>query len=212
MEFREFIGITENALSVKECKEIIDFFESNSDDHTPGVVSVRGKEEVKVDSSIKESVDLFRNFTEEEIPEKFIVKAMNTCMPQYEKKFNALKKVEMWDAHLNYNIRRYDPGMGYFAEHCEMHGLGNGCDRLMVWMVYLNDVEDGGETYFTSQDIKITPKAGSFIVWPAYWTHPHHGLVSNTQTKYIATGWFTFLPKQQLSAIKSRVAALKLIA
>ena len=108
---------------------------------------------------------MFRNFTEEEIPEKFIVKAMNTCMPQYEKKFNAL-----------------------------------------------NDVEDGGETYFTSQDIKIPPKAGSFIVWPAYWTHPHHGLVSNTQTKYIATGWFTFLPKQQLSAIKSRVAALKLIA
>ena len=51
---------------------------------------------------------------------------------------------------------------------------------------------DDGETEFPTQEIKFKPKAGSMLMWPAYWTHPHHGIVSPTQTKYIVSGWFIF--------------------
>ena len=60
-------------------------------------------------------------------------------------------------------------------------------------MIYLNDVTDGGQTYFPQQRRKIKPRVGDLYVWPAYFTHPHKGLISKTQTKYIATGWCHFI-------------------
>ena len=60
-------------------------------------------------------------------------------------------------------------------------------------MTYLNDVDDGGETYFPNQSLKVSPKKGLTLFWPAGVDYPHKGLTSNTQTKYIATGWISFL-------------------
>ena len=36
-------------------------------------------------------------------------------------------------------------------------------------------------------------KEGRLIIWPAYWTHRHHGIVSKSQIKYIATGWYKYV-------------------
>ena len=63
---------------------------------------------------------------------------------------------------------------------------------MLVWMIYLNTVTDGGGTYYENYDRIIDAVEGSCVIWPAYWTHCHKGIVSNTQTKYIATGWFEF--------------------
>ena len=65
-------------------------------------------------------------------------------------------------------------------------------DRCLVFMTYLNDVEDGG-TSFKYQDIDIPAKKGLTLIWPAYWTHTHKGIISNTKEKYIVTGWLNFL-------------------
>ena len=59
-------------------------------------------------------------------------------------------------------------------------------------MTYLNDVTDGGETEFLHQKFKIKPEKGLSIIWPADWTFTHKGVVSPTQTKYIATGWYEY--------------------
>ena len=64
---------------------------------------------------------------------------------------------------------------------------------VLAWTLYLNDVEDGGETYYTYYDLKVKSKEGRLVIFPAYWTHAHKGIVSKTETKYIATGWFSFL-------------------
>ena len=59
-------------------------------------------------------------------------------------------------------------------------------------MTYLNNVEDGGSTYFSHYDLDIKPQKGLTIIWPAEWTHAHKGNVINTGSKYIITGWLTF--------------------
>ena len=59
-------------------------------------------------------------------------------------------------------------------------------------MIYLNTVTDGGETRFPDYDLNINAVEGKLVIWPAGYTHVHHGLVSKTQTKYITTGWYTF--------------------
>ena len=59
-------------------------------------------------------------------------------------------------------------------------------------MIYLNTVTDGGGTMFDQYDFITDAIQGRCVLWPAYWTHFHHGIVSQTETKYIATGWFLY--------------------
>ena len=37
--------------------------------------------------------------------------------------------------------------------------------RTMAWMAYLNDVEEGGETEFLYQQLKVKPKKGTVVIW-----------------------------------------------
>lgn len=54
---------------------------------------------------------------------------------------------------------------------------------------YLNDGFAGGETYFDRQDVKVVPKAGSVLAFPAYFTHPHESLPVIKGEKYAFTSW-----------------------
>jgi hypothetical protein len=61
-------------------------------------------------------------------------------------------------------------------------------------MVYLNTVNDGGHTEFYYQNHFEDPVQGKLVIWPSDWTHLHRGIVSETETKYILTGWFDHIP------------------
>jgi len=65
----------------------------------------------------------------------------------------------------------------------------NNHTRTMAWMVYLNDVEEGGETEFLYQKLRVKPKKGTVLIWPGSYTHLHRGNPPMTD-KYIATGWY----------------------
>ena len=62
-------------------------------------------------------------------------------------------------------------------------------NRMLVGMVYLNDVKDGGETEFYYQKLKIKPKRGTLVIWPAYFTHLHRGNKPISNSKYIINMW-----------------------
>ena len=55
---------------------------------------------------------------------------------------------------------------------------------------------DGGGTYFSEYDKTIDAVEGTFTIFPAFWKHTHKGIVSNTETKYIATGWYSYEEEQ----------------
>lgn len=80
---------------------------------------------------------------------------------------------------------------GYSVWHIEQ-GAGYSSSRFLVWSIYLNDVQDGGETEFLYQKQKIKPKAGTLVIWPAGVTHPHRGNPPYSNDKFILTGWFEF--------------------
>jgi hypothetical protein len=62
-------------------------------------------------------------------------------------------------------------------------------DRICSWGVYLNTVEQGGETEFLYYPKRIKPTTGTLILWPAGYTHAHRGNPPISNTKYILTGW-----------------------
>jgi len=68
----------------------------------------------------------------------------------------------------------------------------SGLHRVLVWMTYLNDVSDGGQTRYDYYDLEVAPQRGKTLIWPAEWTHAHSGKVVNSGSKYIITGWMHF--------------------
>jgi hypothetical protein len=60
--------------------------------------------------------------------------------------------------------------------------------RVVTFLWYLNDVDEGGETEFWGK-YKIKPQAGKMILFPASWVFPHCGKMPISSDKYIITGW-----------------------
>ena len=91
------------------------------------------------------------------------------------------------------SVQKYPKGGGFKTWHSERTQNDYTQNiRHLVYMTYLNDVTDAGETEWYHQRLKIQPSKGLTVIWPPDWTHVHRGIPSPTQTKYIATGWYTF--------------------
>ena len=71
-----------------------------------------------------------------------------------------------------FNIQHYKPGEGFFSWHCE-RGMHQTHQRALVFMTYLNDVTDGGETQWLYQGKEMKPKKGLTVLWPTDFTHTH---------------------------------------
>ena len=135
------------------------------------------------------------NFGEDWACNEIVYSFISDSISSYVKKYSfleTLNKGAHWRLCPSYNIQRYEGEKeGFFTLHNENSGTYP--YRMLVWMVYLNDAKCG--TKFPYQDKTVTPKTGRTVIWPAGWTHPHVGVTPNQGTKYIATGWFYFLPK-----------------
>jgi hypothetical protein len=96
------------------------------------------------------------------------------------------------------NAQKYEHNKGgYPYWHSEIYPQLDNTDALhrnLLFMFYLNDVDEGGETEFYYQDTKITPKTGRMVIAPAGFTHTHRGNVPISNDKYILTSWVLFNP------------------
>jgi len=112
------------------------------------------------------------------------------CYADYANKFWILNN---FDPHASYffKIQKTEPGQGYHIWHSDSSSRVKS-SRILVWTLYLNDVEEGGETEFIYQHMRIKPKQGTVAIWPAGFTHTHRGNPPLCRSKYIVTGWVEF--------------------
>jgi len=187
----QFIYIKDGAMTPKECERCIKYFELNKDKSSYGITS-GGYE-----PGYKDSHDWCKDFLDEDAVDLMILDVLNKGTDEYKKLHPSVNDLpDAWHVYRGYNIQKYDPGGGFKGWHCETGDFKNypnsaSCRRMLVWMIYLNDVPDGG-TDFREQNWTCEAKQGRLLIWPAAWTHTHKSQVSNTTTKYIATGWYTF--------------------
>lgn len=90
-----------------------------------------------------------------------------------------------------FQIQKYDKNVGFFSNHNDFHIINENHKnyyRILVYIFYLNDVDEGGETVICN-DLKITPKKGTLLLFPTFWTYPHKGNMPISNDKYIVTGW-----------------------
>jgi hypothetical protein len=100
------------------------------------------------------------------------------------------------------NAQKYLQGKGnYNYWHSEIFpqlGENNALHRNLLFLIYLNDVEDGGETDFFYQEKSIKPKAGTMVIAPCGFTHTHRGNVAVSSDKYVLTSWMLFNPADKI--------------
>lgn len=84
----------------------------------------------------------------------------------------------------HFRIKKYNQGKQQFRLHTD-----NAANRILAFFVYLNDVEEGGETNFPIHRAKITPEQGSAVVFPTTWEYLHEGKTPISSDKYILSGY-----------------------
>ena len=112
---------------------------------------------------------------------------LQKCFDDYVNKFDILQSISLRSSVIK--VQKTNPGQGYHVWHFEKDFMEP--QRMLVWVIYLNDIDAAGETEFLYQKLRIPPKENTAVIWPATYTHVHRGNVVHGDTsKYIITGWF----------------------
>lgn len=169
----KFIFREKKSLSGDTCEKLINLFNQSSDT----VRNVRGY--------------TYATLQLQRFPS--IVDPLNLGIQKYLKKHKFLREGPgMWGWSDYFLLQKYEVGECYKGEHMEHGGSEYDCRRILGWMVYLNDC-DGG-TRWPQQRFTTRPRQGDLYIWPAGWTHSHHGLPASKE-KYILTGWCELVNK-----------------
>ena len=86
------------------------------------------------------------------------------------------------------------PTEGYHVWHIEHSPRFDDLARAFVFSIYLNDVEEGGETEFLHFSKRVQPKKGRIVIWPAAFPYLHRGNPPLSGEKYILTSWMMLKP------------------
>ena len=180
------VRIYDDVVSKDWCKETINMFEKSknpSDDEryeSPDFNQVISQSKSFTEICLEGKDEWF------EIKKHFLV----ACQQHFLK---FAKELGIEKHHLSKNIvqenvhfKKYQAnGLDVFKNHVDVIDTGPLSKRFLVFIMYLSDVEEGGETHLIRQDIKCKPKAGRLLMFPPYWTHPHQGNKVIKGTKYI---------------------------
>ncbi|HZP68156.1 MAG TPA: 2OG-Fe(II) oxygenase [Rudaea sp.] len=91
----------------------------------------------------------------------------------------------------NLVMKRYRAGTDdNFEPHYDSHSEKS--NRYLVFLWYLNDVHEGGETEFCDLGVKVAARVGRLLVFPPYWMFQHAGLTPRSNDKYIVSTYLTF--------------------
>ena len=189
----DFIGIYDGLFSKEYCDRWIKHFET-ADANGFGYNRLQGLQRdghINADQSIDYANAAFYQEHSMRVDcGEFNVAFWEACYALYAEKFSILKTA---DQHKIYEVKiqRTRPKEGYHIWHCE-DTTRLKRNRLLTFMVYLNDIEDGGETEFLYLSKRVKPVTGRVLLWPAGYTHTHRGNPPLKDTKYIITGWVEF--------------------
>ena len=181
--FDQHIGIFENAVPKEWCENIINLFESNSN-------QIKSRQEAEnIAPTFKKDEMLGLQNVNKSLCEEFNYHFFNDVFPLYMKEYQL---ADIYDLPLilsDFKLQKTLPTGGYHVWHIENLPNTPSKNRVMVYTLYLNDVEEGGETEFLIQSKRIKPKQGTICIFPASYTHIHRGNPPLSGTKYIMTGW-----------------------
>lgn len=172
----DYITVIDDVLSPDACEQLITKFEQH--DHV-----ARQEDYYKfAELNLHQSPD----FKDEC---KSIQGAVTKLIKEYKAVHNASFMPDQFSLE-QFRMKRYKPnGEDVFDWHSDV-GDYKSARRFIVCLMYLNDVEEGGETAFDGkgeddESIVVKPKAGRLVMFPPTWMYPHKGKMPISGNKYI---------------------------
>ncbi len=191
-----YIRTYENVVDVDSCKFLINKFDASEKEFENILVE---KDDDKVISF--NQINIYNGDSWEGIRDK-LAQVYWFYIHKYKEDCNITK--EMWPPFEKIGveairIKRYENNdYDRFDDHVDST---DGCDkRFLNMLIYLNDVEEGGETEFpqlqkpgTYIKLSVQPKAGTMVIFPPMWPWLHAGRKPISGRKYFAHSYLHYV-------------------
>lgn len=177
---RDFVRVYDEALPGAVCDDIVERFEADAERH------------------FRRRMRNIRSFTElniEEVPEwRETLRSLEESAEEYYGRYRK-ESVGVFPVHRefeSFRIKRYLPDEGdVFSRHADGYDAATAM-RYMVFFWYLNDVDEGGETWFPALRMRVRPRRGRLLMFPPFWMFEHAGLKPVSGPKYILGSYLRF--------------------
>jgi hypothetical protein len=197
----DFIHVVDDVLTEETCVDVINSFEY-ADKCGQSYRRSKEEESLKKDTSLDLSeihMDAVHSITPNDNI-LLVVKQANDHIKLYVDKYkngitSLITGLETGNTGISptgFKIQKTRPSEGYHLWHCE-NASPMFKTRCISFILYLNDIEQGGETEFLYLSKRVQPKAGRLLIFPAGFTHCHRGNPPLSGDKYIATGWMEYV-------------------
>lgn len=186
------IAYMDNVFESDLCNDIIRFCQDNYDrskiGRTMGGVNLKYK--VTRDWNLQQLPLDCEPLTQEEIFDRQIFSRVWKVIDIYKGTFPILMMPDSHDYCMThdtgYQIQKYSQNTGFYNPHMDgSPWVQNSSLRTLGVVVYLNTVTNGGGTGFPFHQTVVDAVQGRVSVFPAYWTHPHEGLMPLSSDKWI---------------------------
>jgi len=188
VNINNFIGVYDNYITKEECDKAIKLFEEqNKFNNTVNRISFEKSSVLhKQDQqyfAAHNNIDIWWENL------KSMILNFDLAWNHYIKNTGAIDAYGQNFFYTSLKIQKTLPTEGYHIWHIE-HGKGfENEPRAFVFSIYLNDVEEGGETEFLHFSKRVKPKTGRIVIWPAGFPYVHRGNSPLSGEKYILTSW-----------------------
>lgn len=184
-DLHSYVQWHDHALEAEFCAQMVNAFERSAHLHIP---NGRGHH-----AGFKHSAWTELNLTHLADPAflGFFHARIETHLAQYNRKLPLTLPVPPRPNLDDLRMKRYRAGSDdNFEPHFD--SIDEKSRRYLVFLWYLNDVVDGGETHFVDLDLKIQARAGRLLMFPPYWMFQHAGLPPISNDKYIVSTYLMF--------------------
>jgi hypothetical protein len=198
-EINDFIGVFDDTGTEEYCDFLVDFFDRMQN---IGKVDSRVKFE-NVSPTIKDnSLYMFMKETDPLIINQQatqlhpFLEVIQKCYKSYVEEYGTIEDVGRHALNPDIKLQKTLPGEGYHVWHSEVMGILSS-RRFLLCMLYLNDVDEGGETEFLYQHKRIASVKGRVVICPTAFTHTHRGNPPLNRAKYMINGWMEFISTER---------------
>lgn len=183
-ELGKFIRTYDDALEGDFCKRMIQSFEK--------LTHLQARNGRDVMPQLPESAWTELNISRVDASlESYFRKQAMHYLDKYNEEIALTLPIPLRNRFEDLRIKRYTVADGdQFQPHFDAKDYSS--NRYLVFLWYLNDVAQGGETEFCDLGLRIHARAGRLLVFPPYWMFQHAGLPPRSNDKYMISTYLLF--------------------
>lgn len=184
-ELADYVRVYDDALPADFCRRLIDGFEREVDQQRRNGRGVREGLEQSAWTELNIGALADPAFI------GFFLHQIETWLARYNHDVPLTLPVPLRPRTDKLTLKRYRPG-GTEGFQPHFDSVDVVCNRYLVFLWYLNDVAEGGETEFCDIGLKVAPRAGRLLMFPPFWMFQHAGLPPVSGDKYILSTYLMF--------------------